>query len=163
MDARITLDAYPNDPLTGKVTQILFEGKNVSNVITYDVKVQPDRVPAFFRSQMTANVSFIVQHRDDALLLPSAAVKDNGDGSKVVMVPGADGATENRTVTTGVDNGQSVEILSGIDEGQNVLIVSRRYVPQKGEQNSPLTMGGPRQNKGGGSGGGGGGGGNRGR
>ena len=49
--ARIRLDAYPDTPVDGKVYDILFEGKNVSNVITYGVKVRPDKLPPFFRSQ----------------------------------------------------------------------------------------------------------------
>src|SRR6185436_8803766 len=61
MDARLTLDAYPEQTIQGKVFQILHEGKNVSNVITYGVKIEPTKVPPFFRSQMTANVSLIVR------------------------------------------------------------------------------------------------------
>ncbi|UPT72790.1 MAG: efflux RND transporter periplasmic adaptor subunit [Elusimicrobiota bacterium] len=43
--ARIRLDSYPDQPVEGKVFDILYEGKNVSNVITYGVKVRPDKVP----------------------------------------------------------------------------------------------------------------------
>ena len=37
MKARITLDAYPTQSVEGSVFDILYEGKNVSNVITYGV------------------------------------------------------------------------------------------------------------------------------
>jgi len=44
---RIRLDSYPDQPVDGKVFDILYEGKNVSNVITYGVKLRPDKVPPF--------------------------------------------------------------------------------------------------------------------
>jgi len=142
MDARIILDAFPAQPVMGKVFDVLYEGKNVSNVITYGVKVKPLRVPAFFRSQMTANVSFIVHKKDRALLLPSTAVRENADGAKQVSIPGPEGKPETREVKTGIESGDLVEIVSGLEAGEKVLLSAGRYVPQKAPQSSPLTMGG---------------------
>jgi macrolide-specific efflux system membrane fusion protein len=160
MPARITLDSYPDKPVEGKVFDILYEGKNVSNVIQYGVKIKVDPVPVFFRSQMTANVSFIVQRKPDALLIPAAAVRDLPGGGKQVMVPGGEGQPPvAREIQTGVESGDSVEVVEGLEAGDKVLVARRRYVPQAGPQTSPLTMGGrpsspsgqaPRQKKGGG-------------
>ena len=100
----VTLDAYPDQPVDGKVFQILYEGKNVSNVITYGVKIKPTQVPPFFRSQMTANVSLILEKRDKALLLPNAAVKTTG-GESSVLVPGPEGKPVSKSVVTGLSGG----------------------------------------------------------
>ena len=144
MPARITLDAYPNQVQTGKVFQILQEGVNISNVITYNVKIDLGQAPTFYRSQMTANVDFIVQRKENAVLVPSAAVHESrsNPGTKEVMVPGPDGKPVAQTVETGIDNGDQVEILSGLKAGQTVLIRHAVYIPQQGPQTSPLTMGG---------------------
>lgn len=139
LPARITLDAYPQLSIPGRVFNILHEGKNVSNVITYGVKVAPEKTPPFFRSQMTANVSFVLQRKESALLVPAAAVQDR-NGVKQVLVPGADGKPSVREVTTGLENGESVEILTGLNEGESVLVVRKKYTPQKGESSSPLVM-----------------------
>lgn len=139
LPARITLDAYPNMSIPGKVFNILHEGKNVSNVITYGVKVSPEKTPPFFRSQMTANVRFVLQRRESALLVPAAAVQDR-NGVKQVLVPGAGGKPATREVTTGLENGESVEILTGLNEGDSVLVVRKKYTPQKGESSSPLVL-----------------------
>lgn len=139
MDARITLDAYPDETVAGKVAQILHEGTNISNVITYGVKIEPESVPPFFRSQMTANVNLISRRKDDAVILPSTAVREDRDGGKMVLVPVPDGKPRRQEVATGIDNGRIVEILSGIKEGDRVIVSNRRYVPQKGPQDSPLT------------------------
>lgn len=141
MPARITLDAYPDRPIPGKVASILHEGKNVSNVITYGVKVEPKSVPGFFRSRMTANVSLVVKAKEKAVLVPLAAVSEERSGEKRVLVPGPDGKPLARQVRTGAESGENVEILEGLKAGDPVLILRRRYAAQKGSS-SPLVMGG---------------------
>lgn len=142
---RIRLDSYPDKPVDGKVFDILYEGKNVSSVITYGVKVRPNVVPPFFRSQMTANVSFIVKEKTAALTLPLNAVREGKDGRKVVLLPPAQegGEPSEREVKTGIEADEKVEILAGLKEGDKVLIGASRYVPQSSPQSSPLSfMGG---------------------
>lgn len=142
MPALITLDSYPNKSVEGKVFDILYEGKNVSNVITYGVKVKIDKVPDFFRSQMTANISFIINKKDNVLLVPVSAVRDMPDGTKRVSIPGSNGKPEVREITTGIEDNENLEVTSGLEPGDKVLITRSRYVPQQGSQSSPLTSGG---------------------
>ncbi len=138
--ARIRLDSYPDQPVEGKVFDILYEGKNVSNVITYGVKVRPDKVPPFFRSQMTANVSFVVKRKEDAILVPAAAVKDGPGGKRVVIIPSEDRkTTETREVKTGIESDEQIEIVEGLAEGDKVLLSQGRYVAQKAPETSPLS------------------------
>jgi macrolide-specific efflux system membrane fusion protein len=146
--ARIVLDAYPDRPVEGTVFDILYEGKNVSNVITYGVKIRPDKVPPFFRSQMTANVSFEVSHKERALILPAYAVRTQPDGSRTVLLPpagGSDAKPERREIKVGIENDDSVEVLSGLDEGEKVLVSQGRYVPQKAPESSPLSFNRPKR------------------
>ena len=152
MPAVITLDSYPNNSVDGKVFDILYEGKNVSNVITYGVKVKIDKVPSFFRSEMTANISFIVNKKDNALLVPVSAVTGLPDGTQQVFVPGENGKPEAREVTTGIEDNNKIEITSGLEEGDTVLITRSKYVPQQGPQSSPLAIGGGRPSGGAGQG-----------
>lgn len=142
MTARITLDSYPDKPVTGKVFDVLYEGRNVSNVIQYGVKIKIDKVPDYFRSQMTANVSFIVRSKKDALLLPAAAVRDAGDAKQVLLPGPEEGKTTPREVKVGIQTDQSVEIVEGLSDGDKVFVKQARYVPQQAPQSSPLTMGG---------------------
>jgi macrolide-specific efflux system membrane fusion protein len=146
--ARIVLDAYPTKPIEGKVFDLLYEGKNVSNVITYGVKIRPTKVPDFFRSQMTANVSFEVSRKSDVLTLPSYVVRTQPDGTRVVTLPPApdsDGKPVVREVKTGIENDDTVEIVSGLEEGDKVQLPQGKYVPQKAPDSSPLTFGGPKR------------------
>lgn len=145
MPARVTLDAYPGQPVEGKVFDILYEGKNVSNVIMYGVKVKLTPVPSFFRSQMTANVGFILARKEKAVVIPLTAVQDGPDGSKRVSVPGPDGQPQLREVTLGIESGESVEVVSGLNPGDQLVSASGKYVPQSSPQSSPLAFGGRRR------------------
>jgi len=143
LPARITLDSYPDKGDMAKVFDILYEGKNVSNVIQYQVKLKVPKVPPYFRSQMTANIGFIIQRKEKALLVPAAAVRER-DGAKQVLVPGTGGKEEWREVKTGIENDTSVEIVSGLAAGDAVLIRQARYTPQSAAASSPLAAGGGR-------------------
>lgn len=148
MPARIVLDAYPDQPVGGKVFDILYEGKNVQNVITYGVKVRPARVPSFFRSQMTANIAFVVGRKENAVVVPASAVQNGQGGSRQVLVEGPEGKPVARLVSIGLELGDRVEILSGVSPGEKVLLARGRYVPQEGPQSSPLGFGGRPQSQG---------------
>jgi HlyD family secretion protein len=154
------LDAYPDQTIDGTVAQILHEGKNVSNVITYGVKIIPKETPAFFRSQMTANVTLVLNRKDDVLLLPTDAITEGPEGPQV-LVPGPEKKPVPLAIKTGLQNGNRIEILEGLNEGDNVVVARGKYTPQQGPQTSPLTFNPParqqqqsRQKSGGGSGGG---------
>ncbi len=160
MPASITLDSYPNQPIDGVVFQILHEGINVSNVITYGVKIEPKNVPPFFRSQMTANISLIANKKENVVLLPEAAIRPTQSGDRQVMVPGPDGKPVPRVVQVGLENGDQAEITDGIAAGETVLVMRKRYQPQQAATTSPLVVSGPsrsnQQGQGGRQGGGGG-------
>ena len=45
-------------------------------------------------------------------------------------------------VKTGIETGDSVEIVSGLKAGDQILLSRGRYTPQQAPQSSPLTFGG---------------------
>src|SRR5262249_23563223 len=114
MQASVTLDSYPNQPIDGVVFQILHEGGNVSNVITYGVKIEPKNVPPFCRSQMTANIHLISNKKDNVLLLPEAAIQPLPSGERQVMVPGPDGKPTPKIIQVGLETGDQAEITNGL-------------------------------------------------
>lgn len=117
----IVLDAYPQQLIEGRVNAIAFEAKTVNNVTTYDVEVAPQAQPAFMRSGMTANVTFILKKKEDVLTLPLAAIQFRKD-SPFVLVKGPKGKPEEVLIAIGDSDGSSTEITSGLDEAQTVLV-----------------------------------------
>ncbi|OGS66715.1 MAG: hypothetical protein A3J79_00435 [Elusimicrobia bacterium RIFOXYB2_FULL_62_6] len=148
--ALITLDAYPDKPVSGKVFQILDEGKNQSNVIIYKVKIRPDRVPTFFKSQMTANIKIEVAKRQNALMIPSAAVTLDASGATAVITSLVDKKPVYTRIETGLDQGDLVEVTKGLEEGDAVMYAGRSYRAQKAsaEGTNPLMPKRPKMAKG---------------
>ncbi|MFA5975922.1 MAG: efflux RND transporter periplasmic adaptor subunit [Elusimicrobiota bacterium] len=144
--AILTLDAYPKKETEGIVFQILNEGVSVSNVITYYVKIRPLKVPAYYKSEMSANIKVIVSQKKDALLLPVTAITEKEDGTRCVY-KGADPRSLTLTpLQIGVDDGTNVEILSGVDEGETVFTASSGYMPQAASSDSnPFMPSGPKK------------------
>src|SRR6185295_16303891 len=85
--ASFSVDAYPERPFKGTVSQVRNSPLNVQNVITYDVVIDADNADLALRPGMTANVDIVTGQRDDVLRVPTAAlrfrppVSATGDGS----------------------------------------------------------------------------------
>ncbi len=144
---KIVLDAYPDRPVMGRVFQILDEGTNVSNVITYGVKIRPDHVPSFFKSQMTANIGIEVSRKDDAVMVPSKALTVDPSGNTAVITAVNGGKPVYQRVETGSDSGSRTEITSGLSAGEKVYYQDRAYKPQQAEGGNPLMPGRPNINR----------------
>ncbi len=119
--ARIVLDAFPDEQVTAKVTKISREARTVSDVVFYDVMADPVRVPPRWSSGMTANVEFLVERRENALLIPRSALRER-DGRRFVLVHG-DRPTP-RGIETGISDGKMVEVRSGLEEGERIIVTS---------------------------------------
>ena len=141
----ISLDAYPNVTTSGAVFQILYEGVNSSNVITYDVKIRPESVPSYFKSKMTANVQFVISEKKDAVLVPAMAVSESAEGGKMVLTGDSKLPTQT-PVKTGLDDGNKIAITAGLSAGTPIYYAASAYVPQKDTAGkSLLTPTGPKR------------------
>ncbi len=127
----IILDSYPDKPVKGRVFQILDEGTNQSNVITYSVKIRPDAVPSFFKSQMTANIKIEVARKRAALLIPAVAVTIDPAGKTAVITEVNDKKPVYKKIETGLDEGDLVEVTRGLKEGDTVMFQGKGYTAQQ--------------------------------
>lgn len=111
--------------VTGTVTTVGRVADASSGVATYPVTVafDADATKVFVGSTATAAID--VSQRNDVIQVPARAVTTSG-GQSVVTVSTdgatADGATEQRTVTTGETANGMVEITSGLKAGEQVVI-----------------------------------------
>ncbi len=124
-EVRFSVDAYPDRSFTGTVLQIRKAPQVVQNVVTYDVVISAPNPDLLLLPGLTANVRIIVEHRDDALLVPSAALRyrpanaaattgspplpQKGD----VWVLGASGVPERRPLRLGISDGTVAEVVDG--------------------------------------------------
>jgi len=72
---RFTVDAFPNRSFQGQVQQIRLNPTTQQNVVTYNVRVSLSNPDHILLPGMTAYVSIGVASREDALLVPNAALR----------------------------------------------------------------------------------------
>ena len=145
-DAEIVLDAYSKEKIDGEIDQIAFEAKTVNNVTTYIVDVLPEETPDYFRSGMTANVTFFVDEKKDTLYVPSEAIKSL-DGKSTVLVKRENGTPQEREVTIGVSDGKHTEIVEGLSENDTVLSALISVKSKKDKGSNPFSPNGPKGGK----------------
>jgi HlyD family secretion protein len=129
-----TVDAYPDSPFKGNVSEIRNAPITVQNVVTYDVVVKVENPELKLKPGMTANVSIIVSMKKDALRIPNAALRFRPSEKPDLAAKKEKGrgvwVLENKVlkriaVTTGISDGTYTELLSGESrEGQEIIVDS---------------------------------------
>jgi RND family efflux transporter MFP subunit len=77
----------------------------------------------------TVRVNMVARTIKDVLVVPAAAVLTADDGTTSVMVIGPEQHAHQTTVTTGVQSGGEVQILSGVSAGQRVVTTGAFGLP----------------------------------
>ncbi|HKJ81435.1 MAG TPA: efflux RND transporter periplasmic adaptor subunit, partial [Ignavibacteriaceae bacterium] len=73
--ATFTVDAYPNDNFTGKVSQIRLAPQIVSNVVNYTVIISVENDQLKLMPGMTANVKILVGEKNNVLEVSNLALR----------------------------------------------------------------------------------------
>jgi HlyD family secretion protein len=75
VDVKFTVDAYPNDTFSGRITEIRLNPQTIQNVVTYSVIINVDNPQLKLKPGMTANITITVDQRDSVLKVPNAALR----------------------------------------------------------------------------------------
>lgn len=142
-EAEYTLDGYPDETFSGKVSQVRINPTTVSNVTTYTVVVSVNNDEQILKPGMNANVTIITQNKQNALCVPTLALKyvPNGITTRyqehgIWVLNGKN--QERITVETGLKDGDYTEVISDkIQEGMKVLIPNKET---KEKNNHPPRM-----------------------
>jgi HlyD family secretion protein len=154
--ATFRVDAFPNKSFPGIVKQIRLNPTTQQNVVTYDVVVGVDNPDLKLLPGMTAYVNITIAQRQDALLLPNAALrfrpadavsrtdKPRGDAGKTKVERGKDKTdaavigtvyimekdkTKPVRVSVGITDNRFTEIVGDeLKEGAAVIIEDRQPV-----------------------------------
>ena len=119
--AVITADAFPQKKFEGKVVRIATRGVTVSNVVTFEVKIEViSENKIFLKPEMTANIEIISAQRDNVLTVAREAIVRKR-GKRIVQVVQKDGSTEDRTVEVGISDDVKTEVIAGLKEGETVV------------------------------------------
>ncbi len=77
--AFFTVDAYPEETFTGRVSQVRLQPINIQNVINYTVIIDVDNKDLKLKPGMTANVRILIEKRENVLRLPNLALRFRPD------------------------------------------------------------------------------------
>ncbi len=112
----LVLDALGNQPISGKVVQIVPAADPASR--TFTVKIDLPANPQI-RSGLFGRAQFPRGERQ-AILVPQTALLHRGQLDGIYVV-GKDEIASLRYVTLGKPNGSDVEVLSGLDSGERIV------------------------------------------
>ena len=121
MTAQLTMNALPDETFEGQVTRVAQTGSGNGGSSKFNVEItlsrESDMLPG-----MSTTAQLTLYEKMDVLTLPVAALRD--EGGKTLVYTGKDKKTGEPAnpveVTTGLSDGENVEILSGIDSGTTV-------------------------------------------
>lgn len=121
MLAEITVNALPEEVFEGEITKVAKTGSGNGGSSKFDVEITLDRQGEML-SGMSASAVISLYEKMDVLTLPAAALTE--DGGKTVVYTALDKKTGEPVspveVTTGLSDGETVEILSGLQSGDSV-------------------------------------------
>ncbi|MGH7133276.1 MAG: efflux RND transporter periplasmic adaptor subunit [Phycisphaerales bacterium] len=137
-----TVDAFPTETFTGEVRKVRLNATMTQNVVTYTVEIVTDNKSLRLLPYLTANVRFIIDTRNDVVVVPNAALRWSPPGAPAaVEKPGAksDARSKNRAsgrvwvlrdgvltpinVQPGLSDGTVTEVTTDqLGEGDRVII-----------------------------------------
>jgi multidrug efflux pump subunit AcrA (membrane-fusion protein) len=126
-DTLIVLDAFPRKEFKGKVIEIDFAETIIDGVVYYQVKSSIDPEGLEAKVGMTADLTIIIDSKEDVLFIPQRAIIEK-NGKMLVRVPNnTEEGYEEREVQTGLRNPEGyIEILSGLEEGEEIITFIRK-------------------------------------
>jgi HlyD family secretion protein len=165
--ATIEVDALPDFPLDGTVTEIAntasISGSGTTDQKTeFEVKITITGPVSELRPGMTATADVVTEVREQALGVPIQAVavrtleqlrsgpgEDGGgsdwqpdkDGFIELVFVVAGGVAEARQVRTGIQSETHIEIVEGLEEGEEIVVGSYRAISRDLRDGSSVVVG----------------------
>jgi len=117
---RISLDALPKQSFPGKVKRVApyvsaveKQARTVDIEATFDNSAETGKLLVGY----SADVEVILDVRKDVVRIPTSALLEGGR----ILVAGADGKLEERTIKTGLANWEFTEVVEGLKAGERVV------------------------------------------
>lgn len=124
LKVKITVDAFPDDPLTGEVRKVGVLPDSQGRFMSPDMKLYQCTIAIqgsrdWVKPGMSAKVEILVKQLPDVVYVPIQAVTSR-TGKQLVFLPGS--KPREREVTTGEFNESFIEIRKGLEAGETVLL-----------------------------------------
>lgn len=118
--ADVIVESFPDNILTGTVSKVDSIGTVDNGLVTYTVTVELNGIDIRMRAGMTAEVDITTDSRENALLVPNAALADTGT-DKVVYIDTGQGDFTQQAVQIGLKGVIHSEVISGLQGSETLL------------------------------------------
>ncbi|HOR41869.1 MAG TPA: efflux RND transporter periplasmic adaptor subunit [Atribacterota bacterium] len=120
-EADIFVDAFPREKFSGEVAS---KGVLVDPVSkTMEIKIRIKEPPVVIPPGVFARANIITEHNTDALIIPSTALTRKADGLFVFVLENDEQTVKRRAISTGITQGNRVEVLDGLTDNEIVVIL----------------------------------------
>ncbi len=138
-----SVDSFPDKVFTGTVKQVRNQAVTTSNVVTYSVIIGIDNSELLLKPGMTANVEIITAQKDDALIVPNAALRFYLDENQRYKEKGVwilkNDTPERVTIQEGISDDNNTEIISeNLKLGDEIII--SKTINSENQKNTRLRM-----------------------
>jgi HlyD family secretion protein len=117
----LQVDAYPGRTFKGEVRLVAPESVVVQNVTSFQVRIKILDDPEHqLKSGMNLTASFLIDHHEEALLIPTTAIVSEAQGTGVYLFR-ADSQPVFQLIDVGATMGTQTEVLNGLSEGDRVF------------------------------------------
>lgn len=122
MPGNLTLDSFPDNPITGSISSIAFTPNEDQSSTVYEVKFKLDtqNKDYLYKIGMTGDVSFVTKSALNTLYLPSKFIRSDGKNSFVTLQ--RNNKLSEVPVVIGLISDENTEIKSGLTEGDLVSL-----------------------------------------
>lgn len=128
--AEVTFDAIDGKTFEGTVTKVGNTASASGGVAKYTVEIAVPK-EAEMKQGMNASATIVIEEKENIVTIPVNALQERGDEVFVYTQKGEDGTlTGEQKVSTGLSDGENVEITEGLSQGDTV------YYQKKGGQSS---------------------------
>jgi membrane fusion protein, multidrug efflux system len=128
--ASVEIDAYPNKPFTGIITEIA-QGADVASG-TYEIEVKVLPGSARFAAGLFSTVQLQPAAEQKVTLVPVEAISEANDKTGYVYTVNADGktVTKNKVIIAFLENNKAA-VISGLDSAVEVITEGVGYLTEK--------------------------------
>ncbi|MFA5029760.1 MAG: efflux RND transporter periplasmic adaptor subunit [Patescibacteria group bacterium] len=143
----LTFDAVGDLTIAGSVINVDLIGTVSQGVTSYNVEIGFDTQDERIKPGMTVLANIITESKTDVLLIPSSAIKTQGDSSYVEILE--NGQPLKKEVSTGLVGDTMTEILSGLNENDQIITktITSSQNNAENSNSSSRAAGGNQQNQ----------------
>lgn len=123
----VTFDGLPGEKFNGTVYHIDPSALTSSGVVNYKIKVLLSEKNPNIRSGMNAEISIVVDSKENVLSIPKVSIKELNGKSFVNLALGKDKSdiTETEITTGEAGDGNMIEVTSGLSKDSNIAITEK--------------------------------------